>query len=418
MATVVLLGTCDTKLEELLFLRSRILDNKKQLQVVMIDVGRHPVSHDAITISHSQLVSQYGDSTRAGPSLSDLPRAEVIKLMSSCATAAVKHLFATHAIHGIISAGGSGGTSLAAPVMRDAVPIGFPKLLVSTVASGDVGAYVGESDMAMLYSVLRFPPAPPTSLQEQDIPTRRVGITMFGVTTPAVTTIRRHLSTGPFRTASSPAPVALELFVFHATGAGGRAMERLVRAGALDAVLDLTTTEICDLVVPGSVMSAGPGRLSAAVERGIPCVVSLGATDMVNFGARGTVPERYVAAGRRLYEHNSAVTLMRADEAEARMVGEFVCGKLRGVEEEGRVELWIPRGGLSVMSTAGGVFEDRKVDAVLFDTLKSGLHGTRVRVVEDERDVNDEGFAEAVAEALLRVMGLERSGLHSQLHGP
>ncbi|KAK3363206.1 hypothetical protein B0T25DRAFT_32633 [Lasiosphaeria hispida] len=438
MATVVLLGTCDTKLEELLFLRSRILENK-HLQVVMIDVGRQPVSHNAITISQPQLISPYGDATTAGSELLDLPRADLIKFMSSCATAAIKHLCTTNTIHGIISAGGSGGTSLAAPVMRDAVPIGFPKMLVSTVASGDVSPYVGESDIAMLYSVVDIAGLnavlrgvlsnagaaiaaaalsyaarqSESETQEEGKDIRRVGITMFGVTTPAVTTIRRHLSSGTFYHPSSPTPIAFETLVFHATGSGGRAMERLIRAGELDAVLDLTTTEICDFVVPGGTMSAGPDRLSAAVEKGIPCIVSLGATDMVNFGGRGTVPERYVKEGRKLYEHNSAVTLMRTDEDEVRKVGEFVSGKLRGVEEEGRVEVWIPRGGVSVLSTAGGVFEDRKVDGVLFDTLKSGLCGTRVRVVEDERDVNDEGFAKDVAEALLRVMGLEKCGLHS-----
>ncbi|KAH6853201.1 hypothetical protein B0I37DRAFT_1963 [Chaetomium sp. MPI-CAGE-AT-0009] len=418
MATVALLGTCDTKLEELLFLRSQILQHQG-LNVLMIDVGRQPVSHPAITITQPDLISKYSDDSSRSPV--SLPCGELIKFMTACATKAIASLFTSNSIHAVISAGGSGNTSLAAPAMRNALPIGFPKLLVSTVASGDTSPYVGESDIAMLYSVvdiaglnhvlrdvlsnagaaiaaaaLSYASRRRNQHTSDVAKTKRIAITMFGVTTPAVDTIRHHLA--------STYPDVFEILVFHATGTGGRAMERLIRDGEVDGVIDLTTTEICDYVAGGN-MSAGPGRLSAAMEKGIPAVVSLGATDMVNFGPKETVPERY--AGRKLYEHNPAVTLMRVDGGEARKVGEFICDKLRGAREQGRVEVWIPRGGVSLMSKAGGVFQDREVDGVLFGTVTDGLKGSGVQVVEDERDVNAEGFARDVAEALLRLMGLK-----------
>jgi len=421
MATVVLLGTCDTKLDELLFLRSQMLQHDK-VEVLMIDVGRNPVSHEAINITPSELISQYGGYTPPS-SPSDLPRGELMSFMSSCATKAIQHLFTTGCIHGIVAAGGSGGTSLAASAMRSALPIGFPKLIVSTVASGETGPYVGEADIAMLYSVVdiaglnhvlrevlsnaaafiaaaalgyakrqslaRLQPAETGEKRK----TTRIGITMFGVTTPAVDAIRRHLSA---------LDSSYETLVFHATGHGGRAMERLIREGGIDAVIDLTTTEICDLVVPGGVMSAGPERLSAATEAGIPCIVSLGATDMVNFGPKETVPERY--STRKLYVHNPAVTLMRVDADESRKVGEFIAAKLRGSKDPGRVEVWIPGGGVSVMSKSGGVFEDEEADAVLFGAVREGLEGNGVSVVQDDRDINDEGFAKDVAEALVKLI--------------
>lgn len=419
MATVVLLGTCDTKLEELIFLRSQILQND-QAKVILIDLGRRPVSHEAITISQPDLVSRFGN---PAVTPSSLPRGDLIKFMTSCATAALESLFASDAIHAAISIGGSGGTSLAAPAMRSALPIGFPKLIVSTVASGDTGPYVGESDIAMLYSVVDIAGlnsvlrevlanagasiaaaalgyakrhAHPQKTPSPEKKKKRIGITMFGVTTPAVDAIRAHLA--------SAYPGAFETLVFHATGHGGKALERLIREGRIEGVLDLTTTEICDLVAGGN-MSAGPERLGAAVEAGIPCVASLGATDMVNFGPRETVPERY--AGRKLYEHNPAVTLMRVNEGEAREVGKFIREKLKGGRRPDRIQVWIPKGGVSLMSKAGGPFEDRQVDAVLFDTVREGLKGSGVEVVEDERDVNNEGFANDIAEALVRMMNVE-----------
>jgi uncharacterized protein (UPF0261 family) len=411
---VLLLGTCDTKLEELLFLRDEIRRNNAS--VILMDVGRSNTEHESIDISQRLLLIDFGHSK----DVSSLPRGEVIKTMAGCATAAVQELFDENEIQGIINAGGSGGTSLAAEVMRTALPIGFPKLLVSTVASGDTGPIVGETDISMMYSVvdvaglnqvlriiLSNAGAAIAGMsraflfrEEQDREgakeggKKSVGITMFGVTTPAVDTIRKYLE----------AEYEIETFVFHATGHGGRVMERLIEEGALDAVLDLTTTEICDHVT-GGVMSAGEHRLEAAACAGIPNIISVGATDMTNFGPIATVPERYKA--RRLYEHNPVVTLMRTSLPEAQQVGSFVAEKLKKfAKHKEMVEVWLPKGGVSMISTPGAPFEDKEADQKMFGVIREGLEGSGIDVVEREEAVNDKEFAIGIAEALVRKMGL------------
>ncbi|KAL2275163.1 hypothetical protein FJTKL_02494 [Diaporthe vaccinii] len=303
--------------------------------------------------------------------------------------------------------------------MREVLPIGFPKMIVSTVASGDTGPIVGETDIAMLYSVVdvaglnqvlkdilsnagaaigaaakTYASRQRNSHDTADRSKRRIGITMFGVTTPGVDAIRRHLEPKH----------DVEIYVFHATGHGGKAMERLVRQGQLDAVLDLTTTEICDLHT-GGVMSAGEDRLDAAAEAGIPNIISLGATDMTNFGPRSTVPEKY--KDRKLYEHNPTVTLMRSSAEECRQVGEFIVKKLRSHAKRPEVvQLWIPLGGVSMIATPGGPFADDEADRVLFSSVRDGLAGSGIKVVEDKRDINDEGFAHDIADALAGLLGL------------
>lgn len=423
MATVVLLGTCDTKLEELLFLRSQILHHGK-VEVLLFDVGRHPVKHGNIYINQNNLFAKYGvDKGR-----DNISRGDFIKEISECATLEIAKLYKSAHIHGIVAAGGSGGTSLAAAVMRDALPIGFPKLLISTIASGDTGPLVGETDISMMYSVVdisglngllrdilrnagaaiaasalayatskedKSTMITPASEAESSSSKRRVGMTMFGVTTQGVDAIRKHLE--------SKYPI--EVYVFHATGHGGKAMERLVREGRLDAVLDLTTTEICDYITGGN-MSAGPSRLEAAAQAGIPYVVSLGATDMSNFGQPSTVPAEY--RDRKLYEHNPVVTLMRSSEEESRLVGEFISNKLRTYGRQPKnIEVWLPTGGVSQISIPGGPFEDLDADKALFSTVKEKLEGSGIVVVEDSRNVNDDGFAVDIAEALAVKMNFE-----------
>lgn len=414
-ATVLLLGTCDTKLQELLFLKHQV-QSHSSVEVILLDVGRSYVDHQEIDIPQSQLIKDHGD----GKTTANLPRGEVVKFMAECASLAVKQLFEEAKIHGIISAGGSGGTSLAAEVMRNVLPIGFPKMIVSTVASGNTGPIVGETDIAMMYSVvdvaglnqvlrdilsnagaairgasLAYASSRGKAGGSTDRPKKkRVGITMFGVTTPGVDAIRRHLES----------KYDVEIFVFHATGHGGKAMERLVQQGMLDAVLDLTTTEICDLHT-GGVMAAAPDRLEAAAEAGIPNVISLGAVDMTNFGPEDTIPERF--QGRNLYQHNPVVTLMRSSEDECRQVGRFICEKLRShAKRPEMVQVWLPLGGVSMIATPGGPFADEAADRVLFSTVREGLAGSGIKVVDDERHVNDSGFAHDIAEALARLMGL------------
>jgi uncharacterized protein (UPF0261 family) len=409
---VAIIGTCDTKLEELRYLQAEI--SRGSVNTILIDVGRKTIQDYAITIDQESLLRDYGD----GQNVSKLPRGDVIKAMAACATKAVKKLHDEAKIHAIISAGGSGGTSLAAEVMRNALPIGFPKMIVSTIASGDTGPIVEETDITLMNSVVdvaglntilrrilsnaghaiaamahaNLSSAKATA--RENVKKKRVGVTMFGVTTPAVDTIRKHLE----------ANYDIEVYVFHATGHGGKAMERLIREGELDAVLDLTTTEICDFIT-GGVMSAGPHRLEAAAAAGIPNIVSVGATDMSNFGPRESVPERY--NNRKLYEHNPVVTLMRTSKDEAQQIGAFIVEKLtRHVKDLRAIQVWLPTGGVSMIAVPDGPFADTEVDTILFKTIKDGLAESGIEVVEDSRDINAEDFALDIAEALIKKMVL------------
>lgn len=427
MPTIVLIGTCDTKLPEILYLRSQIL-LLPDTNVHLLDVGRQSVSHPAITLGPSGLLRDYASPSDPKDihSLQSLPRNELVELMSRVATTHVKHLFSQDQIHAIVSLGGSNATALAAPVMRNALPIGFPKLMVSTVASGDTGPYVGETDITMMYSVVdvaglnevlrgvlenaagavvgmadayqkRMAERKGREGGEREKKVR-VGITMFGVTTPGVDAIRQYLE--------SKYPDVFETMVFHATGHGGKAMERLVRAGDLDAVIDLTTTELADELV-GGVMSAGPDRIRAAVEKGIPYIVSLGALDMVNFGPKGTVPERFRKdEERKLYEHNPTVTLLRTSVEECKEIGGRMCEKLVEGVDASKIQVWIPRGGLSMLSVPGAPFEDKDADEALFRAVHDGLRSSDILIRDDERDVNDKGFAHDIAEAMARLLGL------------
>jgi uncharacterized protein (UPF0261 family) len=408
MARVALVGTCDTKLDELLFLRDVIRESR--VEVLLVDVGRSPTDHESITVTQADLLRRYGDVD----SVAQKERGDVVKIMADCATTAIRSLYDEHFIQGIIAAGGSGGTSIAATVMRDALPIGFPKLIVSTIASGDTGPIVEETDITLMYSVVDVAGLNEVlrnilsnagaaiagmalgyaakKKQTASTTKKHVGITMFGVTTPAVDVIRKHLES----------KYHIETYVFHATGHGGKAMERLICEGKIDAVLDLTTTEICDHLT-GGVMSAGPNRLEAAAAAGIPTIISVGATDMTNFGPMNTVPERY--RSRKLYEHNPMVTLMRTSKEEASCVGEYIVSKLKThAKDPHAVQVWLPKGGISMIATPGGPFADEKADAAMFQIIKDGLTDSGIEVVEDERAVNDEDFARDIAEALAAKM--------------
>ncbi|PIG86650.1 UPF0261 domain protein [Aspergillus arachidicola] len=299
--------------------------------------------------------------------------------------------------------------------MRNALPVGFPKLMVSTMASGDVKPYVEETDVTMMYSVVDIAGrnwilegilrnaacaifgmavgylgslSMGDGANEGSRGKRRVGITMFGVTTPGVDRIRGHLED----------VYGFEVYVFHATGAGGKAMERLIQEGQLDAVVDLTTSEVVDEVM-GGVLSAGPERLVAAARAGIPQVVSVGACDMANFGPRNTIPERY--EGRLIYEHNPTVTLVRPNAEETMAVARFIAEKLRtcAVKPE-LIRLVLPTGGISMIDTPGQPFYDPGVDEVLFSTLEKELEESGISIVRDPRAINDPEFAVRVADML------------------
>jgi uncharacterized protein (UPF0261 family) len=306
-------------------------------------------------------------------------------------------------IGGVLGLGGSGGTALITPALR-ALPVGVPKLMVSTVAGGDVSGYVGASDIAMLHSVTDVAGLNRISrrvlgnaahalagMLTHTVPSAAdkpaVALTMFGVTTPCVTAVAEQLAD------------RYDPLVFHAVGTGGRAMEKLVDDGQIGAVLDITTTEICDLVA-GGVFSAGPERLDAIARTGVPYVGSCGALDMVNFGAPDTVPARY--ADRLFYQHNSQVTLMRTNREECQRIGEFLAGKLNACA--GPVRFLLPEGGVSLLDAPGQPFHDPSADQALFATLERLVTQTADRrLIRLPHNINDPRFADALVAAFEEV---------------
>jgi uncharacterized protein (UPF0261 family) len=384
--TVVLLGTLDTKGAEYAFLRERLLEHG--VEVLLVDAGVNEPSIEP-DIPRTELASgvEYGD------------RGTAVTAMAEGAERVVAQLHADGRLDGILALGGSGGSSIATRAMR-ALPVGVPKLMVSTVASGDTRPYVGAVDVTMMYSVVDIAGVNRVSArimanaagaiagmvgagvpQLADKPL--VGASMFGVTTPCVTRARERLEA-----------LGYEVLVFHATGAGGQSLEALVHGGFLAGVLDTTTTELADELV-GGVLSAGPDRLVAAGAAGVPQVVSLGALDMVNFGPRETVPPQF--EGRNLYVHNPTVTLMRTTPDECAELGRIIGRKLSAAT--GPTVLYVPLQGVSMIDVDGQPFRDVDADAALF----GGLHETladSVEVHELDTDINDPAFAVAMADRL------------------
>lgn len=298
---------------------------------------------------------------------------------------------------GVIGAGGSGATALVTPAMR-ALPVGVPKVMVSTVASGDVSAYVGPADITMMYSVTDVSGLNRISeavlgnaahalagMVGASRPTVQdhkpaIGLSMFGVTTPCVQAVTVKLEDD------------YDGLVFHATGTGGQAMEKLAASGMLDGLLDITLTEVCDHFV-GGVMSAGEGRLDVLAERAIPYVGSLGALDMVNWGAKETIPARF--AQRNLYVHNPQVTLMRTTPEENAKMGAWIGRKLS--RAKGPVRFLIPEGGVSILDTPGQPFHDPEADRALFDALEANFEQTSDRrLIRRPENLNDPAFADAI----------------------
>ena len=306
--------------------------------------------------------------------------------------------------NGILSFGGSGGTSMVTPAMR-ALPVGVPKVMVSTMASGNVSQYVGTSDILMMPSIVDVAGLNSISkkifsnavhaiagMVEYETAMERggkplVAATMFGVTTPCIGFAKEVLEKAGY-----------EVLVFHATGAGGRTMEALIRAGFFDGVLDITTTEWCDELF-GGVLNAGPDRLEAAADFEVPQVVSGGALDMGNFGPRDTVPRQYL--GRKFYQHNPTVTLMRTTVEENVRLGTVLAEKLNRAKRD--TVLMLPLKGVSAIDTKGGPFYGRHEDQALFETVKKHLNKD-VEIVELDMEINDRRFAEAAAEKLIAMM--------------
>jgi uncharacterized protein (UPF0261 family) len=398
--SVVLIGTLDTKGEEYGWLRDRLIELGQEVLVVDAGIGppgvSYPVDHPNDRVAAA-----------AGADLEELrargDRGAAVTAMGEGAAAVLAELHAAGRVSAVLAVGGSGGSSIAARAVRD-LPVGLPKLIVSTMAAGDVSPYVGAKDVTLMYSVVDIAGINRVSrvilgnaaaaaagmaaahraqrADEGDRPL--IGATMFGVTTPAVNAARERLR-----------ELGYEVLVFHATGAGGRAMEALAADGLLAGVLDLTTTELADDLV-GGVLSAGPDRLTAAGRRGIPQVVAPGALDMVNFGPRDTVPERF--AGRNLYVHNPTVTLMRTTREEMAELGRRIAAKL--AEAAGPAELFIPAKGVSALDAEGMPFHDPEADEACFAALSAFPSTVRL-----DLHINDPEFGRAMADRLHEMIG-------------
>jgi uncharacterized protein (UPF0261 family) len=400
--TVLLLGTLDTKGEELEFLRDRL--RAAGAQVLLADVGTLEPPRVEPDITREEVGAATDVDVAALGAAGD--RGAAIGAMAGAAAALARRLYDEGRIHGVLSAGGSGNTAIATAAMQ-ALPVGVPKLMVSTMAAGDTSDYVGGVDVMMMASVtdvaginsissriLANAAAAMAGMVLAEAPALEggrplVAATMFGVTTPCVTTAREALEAKGY-----------EVLVFHATGTGGKAMEALVDGGLLTGVLDITTTELCDDLV-GGVLSAGPQRLEAAGRVGVPQVVSLGALDMVNFGARETVPPKF--EDRNLYVHNPSVTLMRTTRQECAELGRRIARKLS--QATGPVTLFVPLKGVSMIDAEGQPFHHPEADRALFEALREGLAGTQVELVELDNNINDEEFAVAMAEKLDGYLG-------------
>ena len=393
-ATVLVLGTLDTKGEEHAFLAERL--RGAGVDVLVADTGTGGPPHGLEPDIPAAEVAAAGGVDLAG--LTD--RGEAVGAMAGAAAALVRRLYEEGRIQGVLSAGGSGNTAIATAAMQ-ALPVGVPKLMVSTMAAGDTRDYVGGSDVTLMASVTDvagvnsisarilanaaaamagMASAPPVEVAGGR---PLIGATMFGVTTPCVTHAREALEAQGY-----------EVLVFHATGTGGKAMEALVDGGFLAGVLDATTTELCDDLV-GGVLSAGPERLEAAGRAGLPQVVSVGALDMVNFGARDTVPPQF--EDRTLYVHNPSITLMRTTAEENAELGRRIARKLSAAT--GPVALFVPLAGVSMIDAEGQPFHDPEADAALFAALREGV-GDNVELVEMDCNVNDPEFADAMAAKL------------------
>jgi len=398
MAVVGLVGAFDTKGREYDYVRTVL--HKLGVECLLIDVGVLGTPTIEPDVSRSAVAIAAGSSLENVRSQTD--RGSALSLMAKGASVIVGDLVRQQKISGLLGLGGTGGTTVVTAIMRE-LPVGFPKLMVSTVASGDTRPYVGVTDITMMYSIVDIAGinnisapilenaaaaiAGMSGLARSELVGGRpvIAATMFGLTTPAVDAARTYLEA-----------LGYEVLVFHATGTGGASMEGLVDSGLISGVLDVTTTELADELV-GGVFAAGPTRLTAAGRAGIPQVVSLGALDMVNFGARDTVPPKF--AGRNLYAHNAAVTLMRTSVEECAELGRRMAQRLNDSLGTGSVTVFIPRGGFSGIDVPGQPFFDPEADAALTQTLEAHLSKS-IEVVSRDAAINDRAFAEEMAETL------------------
>ncbi|QEF98598.1 hypothetical protein Mal15_26520 [Stieleria maiorica] len=397
MATIAVLGTLDSKGTEHGFVADLI--RQRGHAPLLIDVGTLGPTQIPADISRDEVATAGG--IDLPPTLSRQDRGECVAAMADAAAALLLKLSDQGRIQGVISLGGSGGTAIGTATMR-ALPIGFPKVMVSTMASGNIAHYVGTKDIVMIPSVVDVSGLNRVSriifsravgaicgMVETEIASSSadrplIVASMFGNTTDCINAAIPVLEEAGY-----------EVLVFHATGAGGKAMEALIESGMVAGVLDITTTEWADELV-GGVLSAGPQRLEAAGKAGVPAIVVPGCLDMVNFGGPETIPDKF--AQRNFYIHNPQVTLMRTSPQECRELGRLLAGKIN--QYSAPVSVLIPQKAISVISAAGGPFHDAEADEALFSTLADSLRdGIEVRW--EDREINDPSFAKLCARTLM-----------------
>ena len=405
MATIAVLGTMDTKGEEHAFVANHI--KQRGHQVLVIDTGTLDAPKLKPDITRFEVAAAAGADLTALVAKKD--RGEAVAAMSRGAPVLLARLVADKRIDGVISLGGGGGTAISTAAMR-ALPIGFPKVMVSTLASGNTAPYVGVKDIVMFPSVVDVAGINRISRQ---ILTRAAGAicgmvesvsspgedkpiivaSMFGNTTDCVQAAKKILEAAGY-----------EVLVFHATGTGGRAMESLIESGMVAGVLDITTTEWADELV-GGILGAGPTRCEAAARHGVPAIVTPGCLDMVNFGGPETVPSKF--ADRTFYQHNPQVTLMRTSPEECAELGRILAEKIN--LSTAPVTVLLPLKAISVISAPGQKFHDPIADRILFTALKAFLRKD-IEVVELDCAINAPEFARACAEKLLANLAQRKEG--------
>ena len=396
MATVVAIGTLDTKGAEYDYLCRRLREHG--VDVILVDAGVLGEPTGTADITRAEVAQAAG--AEIGQLAASGDRGAAVEMMSRGAAVIVGRLQEEGRLDAVVGMGGSGGTSLVTHAMQQ-LPVGVPKLVLSTVAAGNTRPYVGAVDIAMMHSVVDVAgvnqisariignaAAAVAGMAKAEAPKLGearplIGASMFGVTTPCVTAARERLE-----------ELGYEVLVFHQTGTGGQSMEELVRAGFVTGLLDATTTELCDELV-GGVLPAHPKRLEVAGSLGVPQVVSLGALDMVNFGPMETVPQ--IFRTRNLHVHNPTVTLMRTTPEECAELGERIARKLSSAT--GPTALFVPLRGVSMIAMEGQPFHDPDADSALFSAVRENL-GPNVELHELDTDINDPSFAIAMADRL------------------
>jgi uncharacterized protein (UPF0261 family) len=414
---VVLLGTLDTKGPEHAYVRDRL--REAGVDVTLVDVG----ILGGPTVEPD--ISAHVVARAAGTSLEELRtagsasghRAIALEAMASGASALVAEWRRAGHCDGVMGLGGSGGSAIVSAVLRS-LPIGVPKLLVSTMTSGDMRPYVGTRDLTLVHPVTDIQGLNRISRQvlanaahamagmvrglaatrQEDLPL--VAISMMGVTTPGAQGIQARLE-----------GAGLETIVFHANGAGGMAMEELITSGSVDGVVDLTTNELTSELY-GGILSAGPSRLTAAGRRGIPQVIAPGALEVVNFGRRETLPERFAGPERRIVDHSASVTSVRTTSEEAAQIGARFAERVNMAT--GPTAVLIPLGGCSKYELPGGPFIDPDADAALFRAIRAGLRSD-IPCHDVDANINDEAFIEAAAGAFLRLWSQARPRMDGEI---